>query len=690
MPNRLAHESSLYLLQHKDNPVDWMPWTDEIFEKARKEDKPILLSIGYSACHWCHVMAHESFEDDATAALMNEYFVNVKVDREEHPNIDSIYMSAVVALTGHGGWPLTVFLTPEGNPFYGGTYFPNRDMGRMPSFRRVLNSVQGAWQHERSATMKNAESLTKVIASHMDERRVIGQVEEGLIDASAVSLLRGLDEVNGGFGTAPKFPQPAMLEFLLRHWHRTGNSRSLNAVVITLDRMARGGIHDQIGGGFARYSTDEKWFVPHFEKMLYDNALLARVYFHAWQATGNDYFASVAESILSYIQADLSNSRGGFFSSRDADSEGREGIFYLWTPEMLHTVLGEDTGRLASDWWEVTDIGDFEGMSVLKHPHSLAEMSRKWGTTEDELRETILNAQEKLLVERRKRTPPARDEKIITGWNGMAIAAFAECGASFGKKEWVEQARKCASFLLTNLVDDSGRLMRTWTEKHGMKHAAALEDYAFSIDALTVLWEATFERRWLESAERLAHDMLRLFYSPEKSIFYDAGVDSSTLIVRPGNFEDGAMPCGASEAAMSLLRLGHLTGISEFTETAESVVKGVKAWMERAPGATTHWLSATDFMLGPVREIVISGPWDSDITQRLILAARENLAPRQVLAWVDGTESATRWPLLHNRGVVEGKPAAYICYGYSCKAPITEVEEFRQVLKSKSYPDHSR
>ncbi len=683
MTNRLAEEASVYLLQHKDNPVDWFPWGQEAFTLAKAEDKPIFLSVGYAACHWCHVMAHESFEDAETAEMMNRLFVNVKVDREERPDVDAVYMSASLSLTGHGGWPLSVFMTPEGHPFFAGTYFPNRPRGEMITFKSLLGRVADAWKTKKSAVMKDSEALTKAILANMSAASPADSaspVDSSFLERATVMIMNEFDEYEGGFGRAPKFPQPSTIELLLRRWSRTGEERLLEAVELTLTKMARGGIYDHLAGGFARYSTDREWLVPHFEKMLYDNALLARLYLHGYQATSSPSFMKVVERTLTFLEDELSHPLGGFFSSIDADSEEGEGFYYLWTPEEIENVLGPELSRIACRWWNVTETGNFEGRNILSEPLSLGETAREFNLTEGKVEQLLETARSKLLEARSYRDKPGVDDKIILAWNAMAAAAFAECGAVANREDWIERATACGEFILNHLYGPDGRLLRTWTDIHGARHMAVLEDYAFVIDAFLELWSAVFDRKWLVEAERLVDELLRLFGSDDGNLFYDTGSDAEKLIVRPHSLQDGAYPSGGAVAVMSMMKLALLIGRSDLTEHAERALSGPGLLMERAPSAVTHWLNALDFIQGPVKEIVIAGRREDILTKSFLAVTRGNFAPRQVIGLVEFGGHDDTSPMLRDKVLVAGRPAAYVCFKYVCEAPVTTVQELKALL----------
>jgi uncharacterized protein len=606
MANRLANETSPYLLQHKDNPVDWYPWSEEALSKARDEDRPILLSVGYSACHWCHVMERESFEDEETARMMNEHFVNIKVDREERPDIDSIYMAAVQALTRHGGWPMTVFLTPEGSPFYGGTYFPPVPSRGMPSFKQLLLGVADAYENRRAEVLQSAGSVRDFLqastAAAMPESEA---TNAELLDRAAGSLLSELDRRFGGFGAAPKFPQAMNLEVLLRHHKRTGDRSALDAVELTLRSMANGGIYDQLGGGFARYSVDTYWLVPHFEKMLYDNALLSRLYLETYQATGDAFYRRIAEETLDYVLRDMTSEGGGFYSAEDADSEGVEGRFYVWTPEELVAALGTDEANLAARYWDVTERGNFEDKNILHVPHPPEAVAEECGLSPEELRDRISEIRDKLFAVREKRIRPGRDEKILAAWNGLMLRSFALAARVTGREDYREAAVKNAAFIVEKMKED-GRIHRSYKDGRA-RFNGYLEDYAMVADGLVAVYEATFETRWLVEADELMDAVSELFWDEEMRAFFDTPADHEELVTRPRDVYDNAAPSGTSVATAVLLELSLLLDRADYRQRAEDILEGLTGGMEKIPGAFGRLLCALDFCASEPREIAIIG-----------------------------------------------------------------------------------
>ena len=683
MANRLAGETSPYLLQHKDNPVDWYPWGEEALRRAREEDRPILLSVGYSACHWCHVMERESFEDEQTARVMNEHFVNIKVDREERPDIDSIYMSAVQALTRHGGWPMTVFMTPDGSPFYGGTYFPPVPRGGLPSFQQLLLTLADAYENRREEVLQSAGSVRDYLrsstAASMPKAQAAGSA---LLDGAATSLLSEHDDRLGGFGGAPKFPQPMNLEVLLRHYHRTGDRGALAAVETTLRRMANGGIYDHLGGGFARYSVDAYWLVPHFEKMLYDNALLSRMYLEAHQATGDPFYRRVAEETLDYVLRDMTSPEGGFYSAEDADSEGEEGKFYVWTPREIEAVLDPDEANLALRYWDVTERGNFEGKNILNVPRPHEAVADEFGLTPEDLWDRIVGIREKLLAFRGERVRPGRDDKVLAAWNGLMLRSFALAARVTGREDYREAARKNAAFLLENMKTN-GRLHRSHKDGRA-RFNGYLEDYAMVADGLVALYEATFEARWLAEADVLCDAMNELFWDEGERAFYDTPADHEELVTRPRDVYDNATPSGNSVAVDVLLRLALLLDRNDYRERAEEVLEEMGGWMERAPGAFGRLLAALDFSASGTREIAVIGDPEAADTKALLGVVYSRYLPNKVVAGRSegDEESSGLIPLLAGRPMRDGRATAYVCEGYACQAPTTDPEELGRQLSA--------
>ncbi|MFQ6019241.1 MAG: thioredoxin domain-containing protein [Dehalococcoidia bacterium] len=679
MANRLTDETSPYLLQHADNPVDWYPWGEEALRRAKKENKPILLSIGYSACHWCHVMEKESFEDAETARIMNELFVSIKVDREERPDLDGIYMQAVQAMTGQGGWPLTVFLTPEGEPFFGGTYFPPEDRHGLPGFSRVLVAVAEAYRTRREDVRRSGQQLASQLRQAAQGRPSLEPLTADILDQAYRSLAGLFDAQYGGFGPAPKFPQPMAHEFLLRYYHHSGGRDALAMVELTLERMARGGMYDQIGGGFHRYSTDPVWLVPHFEKMLYDNALLSRLYLHAYQVTGRPLYRRVAEETLDYVLREMTAPEGGFYSAQDADSEGVEGRFYVWTRQEIESELGVEDGALFCRYFGVSDEGNFEGQNILHQPHEAEAVAQQMGVPLERLTRALEQGKERLLAVRDLRVRPGRDEKILTAWNGLMLRSLAEASGVLAREEYRQAALASASFLLEALVKD-GRLLRSYKDGRA-KLKGYLEDYAFLIDGLLALHEATLERRWLDESVSLARAMVDLFWEEGEGVFYDTGRDHEELVVRPRDVYDNALPCGASMASDVLLRLAVLTGEPEHSRLASTALRSMRELLTRGPLNFTHWLAALDFYLSEPKEIAIIGQREDAATQALLAVVYGRYLPNRVLAgWEpDGHRGGQGVPLLEGRTMV-GRPTAYVCQNYACQEPVTAPEALQSQL----------
>jgi uncharacterized protein YyaL (SSP411 family) len=675
MANHLQNETSPYLLQHVDNPVDWYPWGEEAMRLAKEQDKPILLSIGYAACHWCHVMAHESFEDDATAAQMNADFINVKVDREERPDIDSIYMQAVNAIIGRGGWPMTVFLTPDGKPFYAGTYFPDQPRHGMPSFRQILTGVTQAWNNDRANVVGSAGE----VAEQLQALSAVSFEEEQLDTDIFKSALRGLaqrfDPAWGGFGDAPKFPQPMTIELLLREYLRNEDSNALEMAEVTLQKMAEGGMYDHLGGGFARYSVDHRWLVPHFEKMLYDNAQLARVYLHAWQATGNQLYRRITEETLDYVLREMRHEDGGFYSSQDADSEGVEGKFYVWSADEIREALGQDADTFMRIYG-VSDQGNWEGHNILNLHLDPKALAAQLEVDAEELDARMTEARATLYELRSKRIWPGLDDKVLTSWNGLMLAALAEAGQALGRVEYLEAARANAEFLHRTMRRGSGRLFRTWKAGSEAKYNAYLEDYAYLADGLLALYEATFEARWVEWARELAELMIAHFRDATKPGFFDTSDDHEQLIHRPKDLQDNAVPSGNSMAAIVLLKLSLLHGNGDYWQVAEQSIATMGKLMSQYPSGFGQWLNAASFMLSEPREVALVGSQEE--LASLLEVVRSGYRPFQVIAAANEGEAPL--PLLEGRPRVDGKGTAYVCRQFVCQAPVTDPKDLARQL----------
>jgi uncharacterized protein YyaL (SSP411 family) len=664
MANRLADETSPYLLQHKDNPVDWQPWGEQALAEAARRGVPILLSIGYSACHWCHVMERESFEDEETARVMNDNFVCVKLDREERPDLDSIYMEACQAMTGGGGWPLNVFLTPEQVPFYAGTYFPPQERPGMPSWQVVLHAVAEGWRERADEIRSAADRVTQRLQGGATLEPSTDDVDPKLPGIAVARLAEMYDSVNGGFGGAPKFPPASAIEFLLGH-AASGEGRgalageSVQMSIHTLRAMASGGMYDQLGGGFARYSVDDRWLIPHFEKMLYDNALLARAYLHGWQVSGDPLLRRVAEETLEWMVAEMRGPEGGFMSALDADSEGEEGLFYVWTPEQLREVLGPDDAGVAADYFGVRPGGNFEGRTIFTR-----------GSNEPE---NLQDIRRRLYDARAHRVWPGLDDKRLTAWNALAISALAEAGAVLERDDFLDAARGATEFVLQELRDEDKRLLRTYKDGQA-KLNAYLEDHAFLLEALLTLYQATFDPHWFAEARQLADTMIERFADADRGGFFETSSDHEQLVARRKDLEDHPIPSGNASAALGLLRLAALTGEYAYEERAVGVLRLLHPLAGRHPQAFAHLLQAIDFHLSPVREVALAGEPLDDLAR----VVRGSFRPHVVVAGgePDGV------PLLEGRAPVEGRPAAYVCESFACRAPVTEPDELEALLEA--------
>ncbi|MDQ3180430.1 MAG: thioredoxin domain-containing protein [Acidobacteriota bacterium] len=675
--NNLINETSPYLLQHAHNPVNWFAWGEEAFAKAKAEDKPVLISIGYSACHWCHVMEHESFEDEETARVMNENFVNIKVDLEERPDVDQIYMAFVQMTNGNGGYPLNVFLTPDKLPFFGGTYFPPVNRYNMPSFQRVLESVADAYKNKRDELLHSANEI-------LGEIRRVGLAEaerEGLsltqLDSAFQSFVRSFDNVNGGFGGAPKFPPPMSLEFLLRYYRRTGNENALKMVKKTCDKMAHGGIYDQLGGGFHRYTVDAIWLTPHFEKMLYDNAQLARIYLHLFQVTKDEFYKRIAIETLEYVRREMLDEGGGFYTAQDADSEGVEGKFFVWTPAEVEEILGDEDALIFNFFYDVSEDGNFEEKNILNVRNFLSETAEVLKISEEKLKKTLTRGREKLFLEREKRIKPFRDEKVLTAWNGLMLAAFAEASAILDDKDYLTIARRNADFILDNLQKD-GYLLRTFKDGQA-KLNAYLEDYANFTDGLIELFQVSGEVKYLKEAKRLADVLITEFWDEDGGAFFFTANNHEELIVRTKDFYDNATPSGNSAAADVLLKLSRLASDEKYEHFAVTILRLVSPQIRRYPNAFGRVLSVLEFHLNPTKEIVILGGRGNELEREVW---HEYLPNKVVVLTENAEDNAEFIPLLQDRKMINNQPTAFVCENFTCQKPSVSPNELAEQLAS--------
>jgi hypothetical protein len=680
--NRLIHETSPYLLQHAHNPVDWYPWSEEAFAKAKAEDKPILLSIGYSACHWCHVMAHESFEDEQIAALMNELFVNIKVDREERPDIDEIYMHAVQMLTGHGGWPLTVFLTPEGKPFYGGTYFPPVDRHNLPGFPRVLTAVAQAYKERPHDVARATAQILRNLDSLARRSETVRPLQEETLAKAAASLAQHVDRVHGGLGSAPKFPHSMVFAFFLRRYHATGDTHYLHLTTHTLRKMAEGGIYDHLGGGFHRYAVDARWLVPHFEKMLYDNALLARLYLETYQATGDPFFRQIATDVLAYVEREMLHPQGGFYSTQDADTEGEEGKFFLWSRAEVMRILGDEVGEIFCRYYDVTDVGNFAGRNILHPTLTLEQLATLFRRDREEVEQLLTEAKRTLFALRETRVKPLRDEKVLTSWNGLMISAFAAAFAVLGDVRYLGIARRAADFILTHLCHN-GRLLRSFKDGRA-KFNAYLDDYACFVAALIDLYEATFDSAYLARAVELTDVLLARFWDEEEGGFFFTSSDHETLISRSKSAFDSSLPSGNAVATFNLLRLFSLTEKHDYLARAERILRLFYDALEQNPFSFAHMLCALDFYLRQPKQIVLIGERQAACTQDMLRQIHSLFLPNKTLRCVEPHEVAEgKVPtLVAGKTQVDSKLTVYVCHRFACSLPVTEWKELKSLLLS--------
>jgi len=680
LPNRLSTETSPYLIQHSDDPVNWYPWGEEALRKSRELDKPILLSIGYSACHWCHVMQHESFQNPEIAAQMNRQFINIKVDREERPDLDSIYMQAVQMLTGHGGWPMTIFLTPDKKPFYGGTYFPPKDTHGIPGFKTVLDSLISVYYQQRDKVEKTTDHIMELIQKNSHNTNLGTKPSQKVFDTAFSILSREFDSINGGFGGTPKFPQPMILSFLLRYHYSTNNLDALSMVEFTLRKMAAGGIYDQLGGGFHRYATDQKWLIPHFEKMLYDNALLSQVYLDTYKITGDSFYRKILEDTLDYVLREMTSENGGFFSSQDADSENVEGKFFLWSEEEIMKELGEDNSIIFRLLFDVTYKGNFENQNILNLKCDLKTIVDSTGIPVEELETIIKKNKQQLLDIRNKRIAPFVDEKKLTSWNGLMLAALSDAAGTLQNKKYKVAAIQNASFLRNNLFQGT-RLLRTHN-KGLSKLNGYLEDYSFLALGMLSVYKLTLDPVWLKTAKDLTDDMLSLFWEETEVTLYDTGTDHESLVIRPSGIFDNAIPSGASVACSVLLQLSVITGERHYQEVASKVLESITDLAAKHPYGMGEWLGALDFYANQSNEVAIIGDHKDPDGKALLQVIYNRFLPHTVFAisLAGDPEGLDPSPILNFRTKINGKPSAYVCTNYSCQLPVTDPVDLARQL----------
>lgn len=678
MTNKLKQETSPYLLQHAGNPVDWFPWGELPFELARDEDKPIFLSIGYAACHWCHVMAHESFEDPQTAEFMNTHFINIKVDREERPDVDSIYMDAVVALNGQGGWPLSVFLTPDGQPFYGGTYFPPQPRFNMPSFKQVLESIHSEWTSNRGQIEQVSEQLSRHLQAGLKLSSSHEPLDMKALDDATEQLFQSYDWKHGGWGSAPKFPQASVVEFLLQPYQRKKDRLALDMATHVLRSMARGGLFDQVGGGFHRYSVDERWLVPHFEKMLYDNAVLLPAYLHAWQITGDVEFLDTVHKTIAFLMREMRCEEGAFSASLDADSEGHEGKFYVWTLEELQKAIPNEADlQLALDYFGVREGPNFEGSNILHRPVDITTSAENTGMSVDDVRSRLEEISSTLLKVRSERPRPATDDKVILAWNGLLLIALSESARALDHTGYLATAKQLGRFMLSELKTEAG-WRRTWRKGHS-KHPATLRDLAAAGLGFLALYEAEFDPGWFEEAEGIANEILQNYIDPHGG-FFDTHVATTDLITRPKAIQDSPFPSGNSLAVQLLLKLYSYTGDDQYAAPAEQALMGVQTTASRHPTAFAGWLIALGYALGPRLQLAIIGGKDEPMFRRIRELVNTRYLPSLIQAGAEpGTEGYP--PLLAERSMIDGEVTAYLCKGFVCNKPTSSVEELGDQLE---------
>ncbi|MCF6159448.1 MAG: thioredoxin domain-containing protein [wastewater metagenome] len=680
-PNRLIHEKSPYLQQHAYNPVDWYPWGEEAFQKAVKENKPVFLSIGYSTCHWCHVMEYESFEDEEVARILNENFVSIKVDREERPDLDTTYMAVCQAMTGSGGWPLNIFLTPEKKPFFAGTYFPKTARLGSPGFIAILTKIADLWKTNREGVIASSDQIVKILQSSAETEP--GEIlTKELLKNAYEQLNDSFDPIYGGFGTSPKFPTPHQYTFLLRWWKRNNDPMPLEMVEKTLERMGRGGIYDQLGGGFHRYSTDEYWLVPHFEKMLYDQALTALAYTETYQVTGKIFYADMVRSIFEYVLRDMTSPEGGFYTAEDADSEGVEGKFYVWTPDEIISILGEEEGTIFCEYYDVTKGGNFEDKNILHVDRPLDAFAQLKGLKPEELQKLLVRTRKKLFSEREKRIHPHKDDKILTSWNGLMIAALAKGAQALNEPEYAQAAVRATEFILRTLQAKDGTLLRRYRQGEA-SITGYLDDYSYFIWGLLNLYETTLDIKYLKTALVLDKQMVENFWDEKGGGFFFSGKKNEQLITRTKEIYDGATPSGNSVALLNLLRLSHMTGNTDLGKMAEQLIKTFGKTVKQHPSGYTQFLSALDFALGPTKEIVIAGEADQDDTKQILREIWKRFLPGKILLLHPAKDTAIEEiaAFVKEQKPLNGKATAYICVNYACKAPANDINKIIQLLE---------
>ncbi|MGQ3684292.1 MAG: thioredoxin domain-containing protein [Candidatus Loosdrechtia sp.] len=682
-PNRLIHEKSPYLQQHAYNPVDWYPWGEEAFQKAAKENKPVFLSIGYSTCHWCHVMEYESFEDEEVAEILNENFISIKVDREERPDLDSLYMTVCQAMTGSGGWPLNLFLTPQKKPFFAGTYFPKTERFGNPGFIHILKKITDLWKTNNESVVASSEQVTKVLQS--SDVTIPGEtLTKETLKHAYEQLRSNFDPVYGGFGTSPKFPTPHNFTFLLRWWKRSNDPQALEMVEKTLERMGYGGIYDQLGGGFHRYSTDEYWLVPHFEKMLYDQALMAVAYTEAFQSTGKLLYAGMVQGIFEYVLRDMTSPEGGFYTAEDADSEGIEGKFYVWTPEEILTILGKEEGKIFCEYYDVTKEGNFEGKNILRVDIPLSVLAKSKKINPEELQELLNAGRKKLFSAREKRIHPHKDDKILTSWNGLMIAALAKGAQVLCEPKYTQAAIRAAEFVLHTLQQEDGTLLRRYRQGEA-SIPGYLDDYTFFTWGLIDLYEATFEVKYLKTAMELTKQTIENFWDEEKGGFLFSGKKNEQLIAPTKEIYDGAIPSGNSVALLNILRLEHMTGNTDLGKIAEQLIETFGGTVNQFPSGYTQFLCGLDFGLGPVKEIVIAGEPESDDTRQILQEIRKRFLPGKVLLLHPEKNRSIEKiaEFVKEQKCLDNKATVYLCENRACKAPTNDLDKIIQLLEEQ-------